>query len=157
MARKIRIMFVIVSMGNGRAGTERNLRTIIENLDPARFEPALVSVQDCEFMGRADHTYPVHCLRINRLFTPRMWMATVGLARRMRREQTDIVQTFAVDGHVVGGIAARLGGIRTLVSSRRDLGFAYGRKQKLFLGLANRFPNRFLANCRAVADTLSLT
>ena len=36
---RIKIMYVIGSMGHGRAGTERNLLTIIEHLDRTRFEP----------------------------------------------------------------------------------------------------------------------
>lgn len=153
--RRIRIVYVIVSMGSGRAGTELNLRTIMENLDPRRFEPRLVSVQDCSFVRENPSSLAVHCLNVNKMFTPRMWSATRHLGGLMKEWGADVVQTFAVEGHLVGGLAARRAGVPHVVSSRRDLGFSYTPRKKLFLKIANRFPSRFLANCQAVARTLS--
>jgi hypothetical protein len=47
-------MYVIASMGDALAGTERNLLTIISHLDRSLFEPYLVSLQDCPFIRRRD-------------------------------------------------------------------------------------------------------
>ncbi|TFH64383.1 MAG: glycosyltransferase [Candidatus Zixiibacteriota bacterium] len=152
---RIRIMFVIGSMGHGRAGTERNLLTIIEHLDRTRFEPFLVSLQGCEYIQQGRFICDTACLHLYRMFTPAMWRKRKQLAQRMRELGIDIVQTFFVEGHLVGGAAARMAGVKAVVSSRRNLGYSYTLKERLLLKLANRYPHRWLANSQAVADTIS--
>lgn len=152
---RIKIMYVIGSMGNGRAGTERNLLTIIEHLDRKLFEPYLVSLQDCDYIRQRQFVCDTACLHTYRMFTPAMWGQRRQLADRMRKLEIDVVQTFFVEGHLVGGRAARMASVRAIISSRRNLGYNYGLKQKLLLKIANRYPHRFLANSCAVADTIS--
>lgn len=148
-------MYVIGSMGHGRAGTERNLLTIIENLDRTRFEPFLVSLQDCEYIQRSQFSCDTNCLHLYRMFTPTMWRKRKQLAQRMRELEIDVVQTFFVEGHLVGGGAAKMAGAKAIISSRRNLGYSYSLKERLLLKFANRYPNRWLANSHAVADTIS--
>jgi glycosyltransferase involved in cell wall biosynthesis len=148
-------MYVIGSMGHGRAGTERNLLTIIEHLDRTRFEPFLVSLQDCEYIHQGRFCCDTSCLYLYRMFTPTMWRERKQLAKRMRELGIDVVQTFFVEGHLVGGAAAQMAGVNAIVSSRRNLGYSYSLKEKLLLKLANRYPRRWLANSQAVADTIS--
>jgi L-malate glycosyltransferase len=152
---RIKIMYVIGSMGHGRAGTERNLLTIIEHLDRTRFEAFLVSLQDCEYIQKGQFCCDTTCLYLYRMFTPTMWRKRKQLARQMRELGIDIVQTFFVEGHLVGGAAARMAGVKAIVSSRRNLGYSYRLKERLLLKLANRYPRRWLANSQAVADTIS--
>jgi glycosyltransferase involved in cell wall biosynthesis len=152
---RIRIMYVIGSMGHGRAGTERNLLTIIENLDRTRFEPFLVSLQDCEYVQRSQFSCDTNCLYLYRMFTPTMWRKRKQLAQRIRELGIDVVQTFFVEGHLVGGGAAKMAGAKAIISSRRNLGYSYNLKERLLLKFANRYPHRWLANSHAVADTIS--
>ncbi len=154
-AGKIRIMFVIGSLGDVRAGTEKNLLTIIENLDRQRFEPYLVSLQDCEYIRAGNYVCPTECLHLYRVFSPRMLKLRRALAARMVELGIDIVQTFFVEADLVGGGAARQAGIRHVIASRRNLGYAYGIKQRIMLKFANRYPRRWLANCEAVADSIA--
>jgi L-malate glycosyltransferase len=154
-AERVKIMFVIGSMGHGRAGTERNLLTIIENLDRSRFEPYLVSLQDCEFIQQGNFLCDTSCLHLYRMFTPAMFTKRRQLAQRMRELGIDIVQTFFVEGHLVGGTAGRMAGTKAVVSSRRNLGYSYSFKEKLLLRIANRYPHRWLANSNAVADAVA--
>lgn len=152
---RIRIMYVIGSMGHGRAGTERNLLTIIEHLDRTRFEPFLVSLQDCEYIQQGQFYCDTSCLHLYRMFTPAMWSKRKQLAQRIRELGIDVVQTFFVEGHLVGGAAARIAGVQSIISSRRNLGYSYTFKERLLLKVANRYPQRWLANSQAVADTIS--
>jgi len=152
---RMKIMYVIGSMGHGRAGTERNLLTIIEHLDRTRFEPFLVSLQDCEYIQQGRFCCDTTCLHLYRMFAPTMWRKRKQLAQRIRELGIDIVQTFFVEGHLVGGAAAQMAGVKAIVSSRRNLGYSYALKEKLLLKLANRYPRRWLANSQAVADTIS--
>ncbi len=146
---------MIGSMGDARAGTEKNLLTIIEHLDHSQFEPFLVSVQDCDYIRRGQFICETSCLHINRLITPAMLRVRRRLAHKMQELKIDIVQTFFTEGHLLGGGAARSAGIRNIISSRRNLGYAYTFKEKLFLKFANRYPRRWLANCEAVANTIA--
>ena len=152
---RMKIMYVIGSMGHGRAGTERNLLTIIEHLDRTRFEPFLVSLQDCEYIQQGRFCCDTTCLHLYRMFAPTMWRKRKQLAQRMRELDIDVVQTFFVEGHLVGGAAARTAGVKAIVSSRRNLGYSYCLKERLLLKFANRYPRRWLANSQAVADTIS--
>jgi L-malate glycosyltransferase len=152
---RIKIIYVIGSMGHGRAGTERNLLTIIEHLDRTRFEPFLVSLQDCEYIQQGRFCCDTTCLHLYRMFTPSMFRKRKQLAHRMRELGIDVVQTFFVEGHLVGGAAAQMVGVKAIVSSRRNLGYSYTLKEKLLLKIANRYPRRWLANSQAVADVVS--
>ncbi|MFH2057169.1 MAG: glycosyltransferase [bacterium] len=152
---KIKIMYVIGSLGDARAGTEKSLLTLIEGLDRDRFEPYLVSLQDCEYLRADDFICETTCLHLYRVLAPRMLKARRELASRMRELRIDIVHTFFLEADLVGGGAARQAGITQIVAARRNLGYAYGAKQKFLLKLSNRYPTRWLANCNAVADAIS--
>jgi glycosyltransferase involved in cell wall biosynthesis len=151
----INIMYVIGSMGTARAGTERNLLTIIEHLDPVQFKPCLVSLQDCEYTRKGEYLCDTECLHVHRMFTPKMFRARRALADRMRELRISVVQTFFVEAHLVGGAAARMADVPVVISSRRNLGYSYSAKEKLFLKSANRYPGRWLANCKAVASRIA--
>jgi L-malate glycosyltransferase len=155
MTDRIKIMYIIGSLGHGRAGTERNLLTIIEHLDRTRFEPYLVSLQDCEYIQQDKFICDTACLYLYRMFTPSMIQKRKQLSRRMQELGVDVVQTFFVEGHLVGGGAAKMAGVKAIISSRRNLGYSYNLKEKLLLKFANRYPRRWLANSQAVADTIS--
>jgi glycosyltransferase involved in cell wall biosynthesis len=145
-------MYVIGSMGNGLAGTEHSLLAMIEYIDRESFEPYLVSLQDCEYIQRQRFLCDTACLHTYRMFAPTMWKQQRLLAARMRRLRIDVVQTFFVEGHLLGGRAARRAKVPAIISSRRNLGYRCGLKQRLLLKVANRYPHRFLANSNAVAD-----
>ncbi len=153
--KKLRALYVIGSMGNGCAGTEKNLLTIIEHLDKATFEPILITLQDCDYFRAGKFVCETHCWHVDQMFTLDMFAKRKKLAELMRRRAIDVVQTFFVEGHLVGGGAARMAGIKAIVSSRRNLGYSYGFKEKLFLQVANRYPRRWLANSEAVAREIS--
>lgn len=154
-AEKIRIMFLIGSMGDARAGTEKSLSTLIAGLDRRRFEPYLVSLQDCDYIRAGDFICDTTCLHLYRVLAPRMLKIKHALAARMRKLKIDIVHTFFLEADFVGGSAAREAGIASVIAARRNLGYAYRLKQKFLLQLSNRYPSRWLANCEAVADSIS--
>jgi glycosyltransferase involved in cell wall biosynthesis len=152
---RIKIMYIIGSLGHGRAGTERNLLTIVEHLDRTCFEPYLVSLQDCEYIQQGIFSCDTACLHLYRMFTRSMFQKRKQLAQRMRELKIEIVQTFFIEGHLVGGGAAKMAGVKAIISSRRNIGYSYSLKEKLLLKFANRYPRRWLANSQAVADTIS--
>jgi glycosyltransferase involved in cell wall biosynthesis len=76
------------------------------------------------------------------------------LVRFLRRRRIDIVQTFFIDATIFGVIAAKLAGVRRIISSRRDLAFWSSRQTRLAFGLVNGRVHRFWANSEAVARHL---
>ncbi len=153
--KKLRVLYVIGSMGDGRAGTEKNLLTIITHLDKSTFKPLLITLQDCDYFRSGKFVCETHCWHLERMFTIDMFAKRKTLAAYIRERAVDIVQTFFVEGHLVGGGAAQLAGVQAIISSRRNLGYAYGFKEKLYLKVANRYPKRWLANSEAVAEKIS--
>jgi len=154
-AGKFVVMYVIGSLGNGRAGTERSLLTLAGSLDRTRFEPIIVSLQDCEFIRAGEAPVETHCLNLDRMFTPQFFRQRVKLAALMSSRNVAVVQTFFTEAHLVGGHAARRAKVPVIISSRRNLGYSYGWKERCYLRLANRCPHRFLANSHAVADAIA--
>ncbi|MGB5106026.1 MAG: glycosyltransferase [Candidatus Zixiibacteriota bacterium] len=153
--KRLVVLYVIGSMGDGRAGTEHNLLTIINHLDRKSFEPILITLQDCQYFRAGKFSCETHCWHVDSMFMPQMFSRRRQLADLMRNKQVDVVQTFFVEAHLVGGGAAKEAGIKAIVSSRRNLGYSYGIKEKMYLKIANRYPLRFLANSRAVVDTIA--
>jgi L-malate glycosyltransferase len=154
-ADKLRVLYVIGSMGNGLAGTERNLLTIIRHLDRQKFEPYLITLQDCEYYRAGKFDCETACWHCNRVLSTAFIAKRSQLVDFMREKAIDVVQTFFLEAHLLAGSAARKAGVRAVVSSRRNLGYSYGLKEKILLKIANRYPLRFLANSLAVANTIA--
>ncbi len=154
-AGKFVVLYVIGSLGNGRAGTERSLLTLASSIDRARFEPIIVSLQDCDFIRAGEAQVETHCLHLDRMLTPRYFRQRRKLADLMRSRDVAVAQTFFTEAHLVGGYAARRAQVSVIISSRRNLGYGYGWKERCYLRLANRYPHRFLANSEAVANSIA--
>ncbi len=154
-SRSLRVLYIIGSIGDGRAGTEKNLLTIIKHLDRSAFEPILITLQDCEYFRSGKFVCETHCWHLNSVFSPAVIAKRRALVEFMKQKQIDIVQTFFIEAHLVGGSAARKAGVKAIISSRRNLGYSYDFKERLLLRIANRYPHRFLANSKAVIEAIS--
>ncbi len=141
-------------MGDARAGTERSLLSLIENLDRSRFTPILISLQDCPFARNPSNTCEFYCLNVEKLFAPAYWRGRNQLVKLFRERNVSVVQSFFVEAHLLAGNAARKAGVPLIISSRRNLGHSYDLKERMLLNLANRYPHLFLANSLAVADAI---
>ena len=110
-------MFCITDLDRG--GAERALVQLVLNLDRQDWDPQVIClgppgvlVETLELAG-----IPVVCLNArNLLSTPRvLWVLT----RELRRRKPAIVQTFLFHANIVGRIAARLAGVRIVISGIR--------------------------------------
>jgi len=114
--RPLRVGFVLTELVGG--GAERSMLSIIESLDRARFEPALVV-----FGSRQDHEpprdVPIHVLSQRGLFAPgRMISRIAELASLARRERFDLLVSFLVGPNIVAIAAARLAGVPVVIGER---------------------------------------
>jgi glycosyltransferase involved in cell wall biosynthesis len=153
----IRIAFVIDSIVEPIGGTERQLLLLIEHLNRQRFAPELYCLTMSDWLERNFNLCPLHIVGIDSFRHRSSARHILKFAGLLRRNGVDVVQTFFQDGNVAGVIAARLAGIRAIVSSRRGVALWRGALSLRLLRLLNRLVPVFIANCQAtrqwVADT----
>ena len=110
---RIRLFSVIAASGAG--GAEQVLATLLQRLDRRRFEVTVA----CHGRGSMFEAY---CRDAARVFSCNLVdlsrVSTVSrLAALMRESHCDIVHTHLWTADVLGGLAARLAGVRRVVSS----------------------------------------
>lgn len=111
--RRHRIFAVIASSDAG--GAEETFATLLRHLDRRRFEVFVA----CHGRGLFFEEYERHASRIWALDLRRVIdLRTVArLARLMRDTRCDLVHTYLWSADLIGGLAARLAGIRATVAT----------------------------------------
>ncbi|XXJ20915.1 glycosyltransferase [Desulfovibrio caledoniensis] len=148
MKRRIRIAFIIDYIESPTAGTEKQLNTILENLDTRVFQPCLCILRESEwsrskYKGEIFHAEVPSVASLS--FVPRL----IGLARYLKENRFDIVHTFHRDGDLFGTIAARVAGIPVIVGSRRDQGYWLNWKERALRRIIRRFQTHFITNAHS--------
>jgi glycosyltransferase involved in cell wall biosynthesis len=77
------------------------------------------------------------------------------LTKYIRSKNIQIVQTFFIDANIIGTIAARLGGSRVIISSRREMVYWYTPMILYVFKILKHFTTRYLANSCNVRDYVS--
>jgi len=111
--KRIRIFQVIAASGAG--GAEEAFATLLQGLDPARFE-TVVACHGQGTMIRRFRRSATHVASLN-LLSLRRPSTILRLARLMRQHRADLVHTHLWTADVLGGMAARLARIPRVVSS----------------------------------------
>ncbi|MGE4421872.1 MAG: glycosyltransferase [Pseudodesulfovibrio sp.] len=148
MNRNVRIAFIIDYIESPTAGTEKQLNTILENLDGRTFQPCLCILRASDW-SRSEYKGEIYHAEIPSFrslsFVPRL----IRLARFLKENEFDIVHTFHRDGDLFGTMAARLAGIPVIVGSRRDQGYWLNRKERALRKLIRRFQTHFITNAHS--------
>lgn len=107
-----RIVFVISGLGTG--GAEIMLLKLLERLDRIRFEPQVVSLTTLGAPGEriAALGIPVRALEMRPGLAGVLKMLT--LARWLRRVRPDLVHTWMYHADLLGGLAAKLAGVKAV-------------------------------------------
>ncbi len=110
---RIRIFAVIAASGAG--GAERVFATLLQRLDPKRFEVTVA----CHGEGSMLETYRRNAVGVSSfdLVDLRRVTTITKLAAFMRESRSDVVHTHLWTADVLGGVAARLARIPRVVSS----------------------------------------
>lgn len=149
LSKPIKILYCIDTLVRG--GTELQLIGLIERLDPEKYEPYLLTIRPTDVA-----LTPKSCKHlawdVPKLFGLSGAKAVWRLARWLKREQIDIVQTFFQDSTVFGGLAARLAGVSVRIACFRDLGFWSNRKQSLLMRATYPLMNGYICNADIVRD-----
>lgn len=107
----MKILHVITGLGTG--GAELMLERLVTMSDPDIVHQ-VVSLRDAGTVGvrLSEAGVPVTCLHMRGLSMP---AAVVRLATLIRRSRPDVVQTWLYHADVLGGVAARVAGVRAVV------------------------------------------
>ena len=121
---KINILFAI-DYFHRTGGTEKHLAQLVRLLPRDTFKCSVV-VFDLGANALTDGMraagVPVHHVPVRRIYTPNALRRATELARIIRREKIDIVQTFHQTSDTFGAIVAKLSGVKRIISSKRDTG-----------------------------------
>lgn len=147
---KIRVLLIIDYLGGPNGGTETQFLHLVRGLDRSRFAPFLC----CLWPTRWTRNNGLTCDHVVLFERPIRWLSAPFAVMRMRRfiqaHRFDIVHTFFPTANVLGVLAARLGGVKVILSSRRDLGYWKKWQDRLLLRAVGRIPTSFAANSQAV-------
>ena len=157
------MLYIISTLEVG--GAEGQLVRLVTGLDRHRFEPAVCCLSsDGPYREALDAAgIPVVTIGFTgfgdlRRHPSRVVRPLMKLVRSIRGLRPDVVHGFLFWAYVLGTLAARLAGVRVVVTSRRSLGvFKASRPHYLLLErMANRLTDVIVANSEAVRqDTLS--
>lgn len=121
---RITILYMIDTY-HGAGGTERHLYHLALGLDKSRYRPLVLTfhlwdnplAREMQQKG-----VPVIDFPLGRYYTPVALRKLAALAGLIREQRAQIVQTYHFKSDTFGALAARLAGVRTIISSRRDMG-----------------------------------
>lgn len=142
----IKIAFVIDTIESPTAGTEKQLLLLIKSLDRTKFEPYLCVLRTSEWLEQ--EFSGCKCIDIGFLSFKQVtsYFQLLKFAHFLRKEKIDIIQTFFKDGNKIGVLAGKLGGVRSIVSTRRNQGYWHKKSELFILSILNNLVNKFLAN-----------
>ena len=153
MAGPLKILYLIDIIDGDLSGTENQLIKMISGLQ-GRFDIQLVCFDDSpwfrEFSGRFGCGSRVYY--INKFTKPYTYINLIRLIWFMRKYKPDVVHTFFPVGNSLGVMAARLAGIKSTISSRRDYGEWMNGRYLMATRMANRFVTKIIANSQEVKE-----
>lgn len=149
----IKITYLVDFFRTTEAGTERQLSHLLRYLSGESFSVQLISLQRSSFLQHeAPDLFPN--ITITELGAKsdlsRSFAALIRLFLILRQTSPDIVHTFFPGSNSLGILIARLAGVKTLISSRRDMGYNLNKKDVALLKFANRFVSFVVVNSKAV-------
>ena len=148
----INIAYVIDTIATPRAGTEKQLLMLLKGLGRDRFNPTLVCLRNSEWLEEQSLSCDLEILNLGSILRPDFFGAASRFKKLHRERKFDIVQTFFLDANLFGTIAARMAGIKNVVSSRRNIGYWHTSFYRTMLRILRRWTPYYLANSKAVLD-----
>ena len=157
-SKEIVIVFIIDFLSSKEGisgGTERQLLEMLEKIDKEKFKPILFCLQK-KNNNQIYNSISVEnrFLDIDSLKSPMNVIKLLKFAVFLKKNSVNIVHTFFLDSALFGVMSAKLAGIKTIITSRRDLGFLYNKRLLRLLKFVNLFTDRFVVNSISVKNEL---
>ena len=154
----MKILYLVDFLRTIQAGTEKQLGHLLTRLPKQGHTVGLASLQHSPFLsGEAQALFPDVAFTTLGAHSDisRSPVSVARLWRHLLSFRPDIVHTFFPTSNSIGAILARLSGVRTVITSRRDMGFNLGWKDILLLKAADRLVDGIIANSHAVKALVS--
>jgi len=137
------------------AGTERHLTYLVNYLDKNSFSPVICAFKASQEASDSfkEKGVPFINLNLDRIYTYSALKTLSYLMKILRSFSPDIVQTFHFKSDTYGVLAAKLAGVKHIISSRRDTGDLKKPRQILLNKIANRFIDKFIMVCDRVGES----
>jgi len=149
LPEKIKLLHVVGRFGIG--GTERQQAELIKRLPADRYEQTVAAMEKGAFAAEVEQRgVPVIEFPFTSFYNIRAARNYLALARLIRRQRFHLVHCHNFYSNIFGTIAARLAGMKTIITSRRDLGGMFTKTQLRVQRLAYRFSAAVLANSQGV-------
>ncbi|MBY0528421.1 MAG: glycosyltransferase [Gemmataceae bacterium] len=149
--RKIRICYIIDKLGVG--GTESQLLALLRQIDKTKIQPYLCLLRGKSSASRSlePEGVPILDLGIHSFRNLRTISGALHLARFLRRERIDAIQTYFPDSTLFGTLVARASGVRFAIRTVLNLGTLRTVRQRMMRRVVEAMAPRALANCAATA------
>lgn len=149
---RIRLAFILDSIQDWNlGGTERQLVTLVAQLDQTIFEPRIFILQPSAAATAKDVGCQV--VVVNNAVGSRLSLL-VNLRRVLEAFRPHVVQTFFIDGIFYGVTAAWLNRVPVIVESRRNAGHWQKGYHSVALRMLNVLVDRWQSNSNFVASKL---
>lgn len=136
-------------------GTERQLTAIINRLNPSYFEAVICCLSNTNTSKMELPKCRKIVLNVDSFKSLHAVQKLFWLARYIKRENIQIVQTYFIDATIMGIVAAWLTGLKIRISCRRDLGFWHNWSIILRMKIINKITTHFMVNSYSVKDVLN--
>lgn len=158
--KRIKLLIIIDYIYKITGGTEKQVVRMIKNLDNNKYELHLLTLCDTQWIVENELQLGCKGKRFNykvfNLKDLRNLASFFGITKYIKKIRPDIVITFFPTSYILGVFAARLAGVKNIVSTRRDYGLWLSSKKYIYLlKIANRFVGRLLANSQNVKNIAS--
>ena len=120
----VRVVFIITGLATG--GAENMLLNLLSRFDRTNLHCHVISLTDMGVIGvrLAALGFTVEALGMNRRFPDPVRF--LRLRRRLRQIKPEVVQTWLYHADLIGGLAARMAKIRTIIWGVRSADFLQG-------------------------------
>lgn len=146
-----KIMLLITGLGVG--GAEAVVRDLAAHMDRNRFHPTVVTLLPRGPVGDRLEACGIPCIALgNGTRNPAILL--MRLSRLLRSHRPDILHTHLFHADALGRIAARIAGIRVVVSTLHNITFG-GKVREFFLRSTRRLVTGFVAVAAVVRDYAS--
>jgi len=152
-ANPTRVVYVIASMLTG--GTQTHLLQVLRFLDRSRFAPSLFALRDeGDLLGQVRELgVPVRTFGMGgSLRNPRDIKGLLGMVKALRELRPGLVHGYLLRGNFHGAVAARLAGVRAIVTSKRGLHRPTGSAERMAVRVSNALSSAVLGNSPQVLE-----
>jgi len=149
---KIKILYVVDTIVGPSGGTEKHILELIRRLDRGKFQIYLGCLQPSQWLKDNPPTCPQIMLNFKGYFRPNLLGQIFKMAKFIRKEKIQIVQSFFLEGNVIGVLAAKLAGVPHILVARRNLGYWNTPLRILVLRFLRHLTTGYVANCQAVKN-----